>query len=301
MKQAFSKLAKEFTSNLDVMENSRALYLRHLNQFAKWIVVSGKNVKVLKRSDILEYKSYMLKQQLSENTIDSYLSTVRQFFEWLENIGEHENIAAGIKIRHKKIGFRKEHLNISEIAELYSMIDRSTLMGMRDYAIVNLMLRSGMRCVEVSRIRVCDIDVRASGCSVLLQRKGDVARTDRLGLPAKAYEPIRDYLSFRGVSDEKEYVFLSHGREKDIPLSSGRIGKIAAHYMKMAGIYSKMKTAHSLRHTAAVQAILNKVPIKEVQLMLGHKRVETTELYLRSIDAELRLSNPAAQALSDAF
>ena len=46
---------------------------------------------------------------------------------------------------------------------------------------------------------------------------------------------------------------------------------------------------------------MNKVPIKEVQLMLGHRRVETTEIYLKSADDDLRLDNPAVRALDDAF
>ena len=68
--------------------------------------------------------------------------------------------------------------------------------------------------------------------------------------------------------------------------------------MKAAGVYSTKKTAHSLRHTAAVRAIKAKVPIREVQVMLGHKNVSTTEVYLRSLDDEMRLVNPAVRAIS---
>lgn len=301
MKQIFSKLTKDFVDNLDVRVNSRALYLRILNQFATWIVVYGRDVKDLKRSDIIEYKSYLLREGKAENTIDSYLTVVRRFFEWCEAIGEHENIAAGIKLHHKRVGFRKGHLSTQEITQLFNVIDRTSLIGKRDYAIINLMLRSGVRCVEVSRLRVCDVYLSPTRCSVLLQRKGDNSRTERLGLTIKALQPISDYLQYRGVSNDNEPVFLTHCSTGEVGLTPARISKVVVSYMKLAGIYSKLKTAHSLRHTAAVQAIKNKVPIKEVQLMLGHRRIETTEIYLKSVDDEIRLDNPAVRVLDDVF
>ena len=60
MERLFSQVKKEFVNSLDVRANSRALYSRILNQFAKWVVTTGRNIKVLKRSDILSYKSALL-------------------------------------------------------------------------------------------------------------------------------------------------------------------------------------------------------------------------------------------------
>lgn len=301
MERLFSQVKKEFVNSLDVRANSRALYSRILNQFAKWVVTTGRNIKVLKRSDILSYKSALLEFGKSENTIDSYLTVVRRFYEFCENNGEHENIAVGIKLRHKRIGYRKSHLSIDEINKLYSVIDTSTIIGKRDYALINLMLRSGIRCIEAERLRVCDVYMRDGRCYIMIQRKGDNDRTERLGLTTKALQPVIDYLHYRGVSVDDEFVFLTHCSVGEHPLSAKGISKIITNYLKQAGVYSKRKTPHSLRHTAAVQAILNKVPIKEVQLMLGHRRIETTEIYLKSIDEDLRLSNPAGRALDDIF
>ena len=71
--------------------------------------------------------------------------------------------------------------------------------------------------------------------------------------------------------------------------------------MVKADIYSKHKTSHSLRHTAAVTALIAGADIKSVQQMLGHRRLETTEIYLESIDERLRIDNPAVRLLDDAF
>lgn len=301
MNRLFSELKKDFLDNLDVKEGTRNLYDRLLNLFCKWVVNKGKNIKELKRSDILEYKSYLINSDKSENTINSYLNAIRTFYEFAEQRGEHENIAAGIKIRHKNKGFRKGHLTIEEITKLYKSIDKDTLTGKRNYAIINLMLRSGMRCVELSRLRICDIDIRKNGCYLLIQRKGDDIRQDKIGLTLKAITPVMDYLSDRGVSDDKEYVFVTNCSIGEMQMSPNCIGRIVKEYMIKADIYDKTKTAHSLRHTSAVMAILNHVPIKEVQVMLGHKNIQTTEIYLKSIEDDLRLNNPAARALDDMF
>ena len=85
-----------------------------------------------------------------------------------------------------------------------------------------------------------------------------------------------------------------HERMKDMSVS-----RHICQLMRNAGIESKKKTAHSLRHTAAVRAIEANVPIRQVQIMLGHTDVKTTELYIGSIDAEMRLRNPVVQVLEE--
>lgn len=301
MKREIAKVQRDFIANLDIRDKSKSLYNSVLNIYIRWVVYTGRDIKSLKRADVIEYKAFLLRSNKSECTIDLYLTVVRRFYEYTELTNEHENIAAGIRLRHKHDGYKKEHLSVDEIYSLFSVIDTNTIRGMRDFAIINLMLRSGMRCVEVSRLRVCDIYVSKEKCWVMLQRKGNNSRTEKVGLTLKTIDPIMKYIDYKGVADEKSAVFTTNCNIGEIPLSASRIGKIVRGYMIKAGVHSSTKTTHSLRHTAAVQAILNKVPIKEVQVMLGHKRIETTELYLKSVEEELRLRNPATHALDDVF
>lgn len=67
MKKTFSKLVSEFADNLDIRDNSRALYVRILRQFSQWVVISGLNIKTLTRADILRYKSGLLRDNKSED------------------------------------------------------------------------------------------------------------------------------------------------------------------------------------------------------------------------------------------
>lgn len=298
----FEEVKEDFLKNLDVKDNTKKLYSNNLDFFKRWVVMEGRNIKYLDRADILAYKNYLINKGLSANTVDSYLKAVRQFYRYAEIAGEHENIAAGIRLKNKSNSHMKLHLEKEEVMRLLSVIPRDSLVGKRDYAMINLMLRSGFRCVEVSRLRINHINKSDSGYIVEVFRKGEEVGGQLVGLTHKAIDPIiDDYLPFRGVACDDEFVFLTHSTTGERQMTPDRIGRIVKSYMVKSGIYSRQKTSHSLRHTAAVMALLNGADIKAVQQMLGHRRIETTEIYLESINGKLRLDNPAARTLDEAF
>lgn len=176
MKRLFLDVKRDYLANIDVKPNSKKVYSLILDLFVKWVVRTGRNIKELTRADILAYKSYLIESNKSENTIDLYLAAVRTFYEYAEALGEHDNIALNIKLHHKSNTYKKDHLQKEEIDALLRSIDRTSIIGRRDFAIINLMLRSGMRCVEVSNLRLCDITTRKDGADLLLLRKGDEVR-----------------------------------------------------------------------------------------------------------------------------
>lgn len=298
MKHLFSELEQRFFDNLDVKAVSKKEYGWALTQFKKWVVFRGLDINRLERADILRYKAELENSRKAESTMDFYLLVVRRFYQFLEDSGEGENIAAGIRYKRKNRGYYKEHLADDEVDALLSSIDRETLVGRRDYAIIYLMLTTGLRCIEVARLTLGDVHDGGPYPYLMLQRKGESRKTTRFGITTEILRPIDDYLAARGVASYSEPLFTTHGALGERPMSPLLIGKVIRRRMRAAGVYSPTKTAHSLRHTAAVRAIKAKVPIREVQIMLGHRRVETTEVYLRSLDDEMRLVNPAVRAVS---
>jgi integrase/recombinase XerC/integrase/recombinase XerD len=299
MKKTFKEISENFLSDLDVKGNSRNTYRNVLLGFEGWVKDKRKDMRNLKRPDIIAYKECLLSK--SENTVGLYLTVIRRFFEYAADKGEHENIAAGITIKGKKTMHRREHLTIDEVKRLLSNIDTKNLIGKRNYAIINIMLRSGMRCVELSRLRVCDITYDENDYSILIQRKGENSRTQTLGLTRKALFPVMEYLDLRGVSARDEPVFMTHAHNGEHGMCAMRIGRIVKQQLLQAGIDSPRKTAHSLRHTTAVMAIMNKVPVRDVQLLLGHRNIETTEIYLKSIDDAMRKSNTVIRTIDELF
>lgn len=296
MKKLWSEIEQEFFDNLDVTDYTKKIYRDTLNQFKKWVVFRGININSLRRSDILAYKSWLINSNKAEGTMDMYLLVVRRFFGFVEEYGYGENIAAAIRYKRKAKGHMKSHLTWEETRRLLDSCDRSTLIGARNYAIIRLMLTVGLRCVEVSRLCVGDMKTEDDVFYIMVQRKGQVRKNGKLGITQHLVDDIMDYLGKRGVSSEDEPMFMSQYNEG---LSSRGVASVVRYCMAKAGVYSKEKTAHSLRHTMAVQAIQCGVPIRELQVLLGHTDVKTTEIYLQSLDAELRLRNSVVSTIED--
>ena len=296
MRHLFSEVEREFYRNLDVRQSSVDTYKWAIEQFKKWVVYSGRNINELTRPDIIAYKAHLINEKKSEATIDLYLTAVRLLYQFAEDEQEYENIAAGIKYTRRNKGHYKEHLTDDEVNKLLSSIDTSSLLGKRDYAIIFLMLCTGLRCVEVSRLQVKDLHEDGDLIYLVIQRKGDSVKTTRFGVTRNIINPTLGYLAERGVADGDEPLFSLHNKAIK-PMCSRAVSMTVRRRMIRAGIYTLTKTPHSLRHTAAVRAIEAKVPIREVQVMLGHSSVETTEIYLRSLDNRMRMVNPAVRAI----
>ncbi len=300
--KTINHLVREFLSEQDVNENSRYQYKININQFIHYCVVSKIDVRRPKRADIIAYKAYLLRGGKSTSTIDCYLTTVRKFFAWLEGNGIYDNIAAGVHSPKRYRGHRKNYLRVAQVKELLSSIDRSSLVGKRDYAIINLMIRAGVRRVEVCRMMVDDVYMNEGKYVMRLQRKGHLDKDQVLGITDKILEPIHEYLIERGNLNGSEPLFMNHSwNGKGQGVSQDYVSRMIRKYLNEIGVNDKRITGHSLRHTAAITALKAGAKLEQVQEMLGHTSVETTKIYISAIEAEIRLDNPAVRALDTAF
>jgi len=159
-------MAEDFLASLDVAESSKATYTRSLRQFILWLDETGRHSLQLAREDILAYKR-CLKEELSVYTVNQYLTAVRKLYQWMESKRIYPDITRGIAGVKKPEGFRKDTLTPEQLREALDAMDTDRLSGMRDYAIFNLMARTGLRDIEVSRALVEDIR-QESGEAVLL-------------------------------------------------------------------------------------------------------------------------------------
>lgn len=292
-------LVATFVSEQDVKESSRNLYNRTLSQFFKWVEQTGRSLASMTRVDILEYKDHLQAQGLSALTIGSYIVSVRKFYEWAEANKLYPNIAKGVKTPRRVQAFKKQHLTDNKSSELLSYFESKSL---RDFAIVNLILRAGLRTIEVVRADIGDITFKGERRILRVWGKGHTEKDDFVVLSDKAYIPIANYLATRKGAKGGEPLFTSRSNNnKGERLTTRTISQICKEGLQAVGLDGKEFTAHSLRHTTAVAIIRHGGTITDVQSVLRHSSPVTSQIYTESVKEEMRLQNAPEMIVDAAF
>lgn len=287
-----------FVGYQDVKESSRKLYAKTLSQFFLWVEKTGRDLSQMTRTDILEYEDSLKEEGLSPLTIGSYLVAVRKFYEFAESEKVYPNIAKGIKTPKKKNTFRKKYLHEDEIENLLSVYEEKSL---RDFAIVNLLVRTGLRTIEVVRANVGDIDIVNGKRVLYVWGKGHEEKDDFVVLTDKTYLPIRRYLDSRKGVKPGEPLFSSESRQNyGERLTTMTISTIAKKALREIGLDSHSYTAHSLRHTTASMILEKGGTLFDVQKVLRHTSVNTSQIYTKMKEEEERIQTPP-EALLDAI
>jgi integrase/recombinase XerD len=162
------------------------------------------------------------------------------------------------------------------VSRMLASCDRTTSVGRRDFAIVLMLSRLGLRACEVAKLRVADIDWRAG--ELIVRGKGD--RHERLPLPADVGEALVDYLR-QGRPERKDPHLFLKARAPFGPLTGGdgAIGMLVRAACKRAGL--EPVGVHSLRHTVATEVLRAGAPLEEVASLLRHRRHATTVIYAK--------------------
>jgi len=174
-------------------------------------------------------------------------------------------------------------LEPGEVQRLLAACDRRTRTGRRDFAMLMLLVRLGLRAGEVRSLNLEDIDWRAG--ELVVRGKGN--RVERLPLPADVGQAVAAYLRCgRPVTAQGRAMFV-RVRAPHRPLSSGGVTQAVAAAASRASL--GRVSAHRLRHTVATQMVRSGVPLHEVGQVLRHRRLLTTAIYAKVDRAGLRL------------
>ena len=293
-------LIDSFLPSQDVSESSRRLYKRTLTQYFVWVERESKNLSSLTRKDVLEYKDYLREHSLSSLTISSYITAVRKFYEWAEGEKLYPNIAKGIKTPRRQQAFKKQHLTDVKSKELLEHFQNQSL---RDYAIANLILRTGLRTIEVVRANIEDITFKGERRILKVWGKGRLEKDDFVVLSEKAYLPIKNYLAAarRGAKPgEPLFTSISHQNYGE-RLTTKTISSLCKDGLRAVGLEGREFTAHSLRHTTAVAILKHGGQLTDVQSVLRHSSPVTSQIYTESVKEELRLQHAPEFFLDEAF
>ena len=296
--QRIEELVDRFIASQDVKESSKLLYRRTLKQYFNWVDKKSYLLSEIARPQLLEYKDELLLSGMSSLTVGSYITSVRRFYEWTEANKFYPNVAKGIKTPKRKQQFKKQPLLPSQATALLSYYQDKAL---RDYAIITLLLRTGLRTIEVIRASVEDITFKGSQRVLLIQGKGRDEKDNFVLLTDKTYQPIAQYLATRGNINGSEPLFTStSNNSKGERLTTRSISYIAKEGLKAIGLDERAFTAHSLRHTTAVNILRAGGSLETAQFTLRHSNPATTQIYTATLNEERRLQN-SGEALIDSL
>jgi integrase/recombinase XerD len=290
MAQAFDR----FLASLDIKESSKATYKRALKHF--FLYMRDRGIVYPVRDDIIAYKRYLIESGKSSYTVSNYLTAVRRFFEFMHTHYGYDDVTRGVKGAKQRRGYKKEPLTIEQIKMLLGSIDRSTLIGKRDYALLNLLIRTGLRTIEVARADVGDIRQEGGETILWVQGKGRDDKDEFVVLTEATMRPIREYLRERGKVQPDEPLFAGAGNKNRGRLTTRTISRIVKERLRAVGIDDDRITAHSLRHTAVTLTLRAGASIQEAQAMARHANINTTMIYAHNIN---RVKNAAEKRIDE--
>jgi len=160
---------------------------------------------------------------------------------------------------------------------LLASIDRKTAMGRRDYAIVLLLARLGLRAGEVAALELSDIDWSAGQLSV----RGKAGRRSEMPLPIDLGRAIAVYLRHARPPCSSRRVFLRAKAPIGGFLGASGVGSIIRHRLQRAGIIAPTYGAHQFRHGLASDMLRRGASLAEIGAVLGHQHPDTTRIYTK--------------------
>jgi site-specific recombinase XerD len=253
-------------------------YLRKIRIFLNWL--KQNNIKKINDDVIYNFRIFLNNKNLSLKTQSYYLIALRSFFKFLKkrNIKTYDPF----KIELPKISERE--INILTDEELNRLLDSpnlANLKGLRDKALLETLFSSGLRVSELCSLNK-DIDLNKG--EIVVKGKGNKFRI--VFLSQKAKKAIKDYLDKR--KDDNPALFINLSKNKTFKRLTPRgVEKIIKFYAKKVGILKKI-TPHTLRHQFATDLLSSGADLRAIQLLLGHKNIQTTQVYTHLTNKELK-------------
>lgn len=288
----------EFLEYLEVERGSSPLTIRdyrhYLSRFSNWLAKEGISIRLkdINPEIVRQYRVYLSRltnqgKPLSRKTQGYHVIALRSFLRWL--IKNDYEVMSPDKIDLPKISERQvKFLTGEQVDRLLNAPSLSTIQGKRDKAILEVLFSTGLRVSELVSLDKDKVDLERREFGVI--GKGGRARV--VFLSKRAAKWLGEYLNAR--NDRFKPLFIRHKGKKDpgivdenMRLSVRTIQRIIKRYGE------KMKlpvdvTPHVLRHSFATDLLMAGADVRSVQEMLGHKNIQTTQIYTHVTHKHLR-------------
>ena len=267
----------------NVSEHTKIAYVADVQEFARFL--SDKNIK--KKPDeiidvepelIRQYLSYLYLQKIKKVTVNRKVSSLRAFYKYVLRTGRIDKNPAEMIQSLKTEKYMPNFLSVDEMFELLKAQKDSSVLGLRNHAMLEMFYSCGLRLSELAGLDLMDIDFNQK--LVKVRGKGRKERIVPVGGPA--LKSVSEYLEKSGEIRKKTQedifkkpLFLNeHGKR----ITTRSIARIVDEATCRSGIGRKI-SPHALRHSFATHLLNAGADLRSIQELLGHESLSTTQKY----------------------
>ena len=287
MEQLLTQFLEHLRYERNVSEHTLRNYGSDLNQFLDHLAPAhpktGKRTAIqlaqIDHITIREWLSTLHSAQKKKSSVARKLAALRTFFQFAVREGLLELNPAKLVSTPRLEKKLPQHLSIEEAVKFIETPDVETHLGKRDRAMLELMYATGVRVSELTKMGIGDIDFKNKLIRVTGKRRKE--RIVPFGDPA--CEALQDYLSVRDrflknapVSErEPDALFLNYQGTR---ITTRSVGRMVEKYIRIcSGIHDI--SPHALRHSFATHLLDSGADLRDIQELLGHARLSSTQIY----------------------
>jgi integrase/recombinase XerD len=288
MQEQIRKLLDFLAVEKGYSENTIAAYRNDLSQFAKFLTEMDPPITSwaeVKKDNVVDYILHLKEREYASSTVARKVAAIKSFFHFLLAegiIGDDPTVALDSPAVKKRLPKALSHDLVNRL--LAEAGKSSTPKGQRDKALLELLYATGMRVSELVVLNIGDVNLASANVRCF----GKGAKERIIPIYDRAVHALQEYLR-KGRSrlmkdpDEKA-LFLNHRGKR---LTRQGLWLIIKHYADEIGMGSEV-TPHTLRHSFATHMLSGGAGLREVQKLLGHANISTTQVYTHVNSERLR-------------
>jgi len=247
-------------------------------------------IREVRSSDVSDF---ILRQAptMSPRRVQLVTAAFRSFFRFLFQDGEMQvNLALSVpSVADRRLATIPKYLSPDQVERVLGTCNRQTATGRRDYAILLLLARLGLRAGEVVSLQLDDVDWRAG--ELLVRGKGLLH--DRMPLPVDVGEALTSYLRADRPPCKTRRVFVCMKAPRSGFAGPSTLSTIVRRALDRADLHPALRGAHVLRHSLATTMLRSGASMNEIGEILRHRTASTTEIYAKlDFDGLRSLAHP---------